>query len=518
VTTDVLIAGGGPNGLMLACELALNGVRPVLLEREADRDRPIRANGLIGRVAHVFDRRGLLARLGLGDDPPAPTPFFQFGGLPLDLRAVPGNPMTGVPVPQPRVEAMLEERARELGVEIRRGHELTAQHDTGTSVSCEVAGPDGAYRIDARWLVGADGSRSLVRKTSGIGFPGTSRPDFVSRIAEVVLPDGYLDPTGLGLNVPGVGRLPMGFTRTAGGVFSTASFAPGIQLVGSNEWDQPPPDPDVPMSLDELRASVRRVIGADLPMTAPEGPGPYRMYRHTLESRHADRYRAGRVLLVGDAAHIQFGIGGPGLNLGLQDAANLGWKLAAVVGGAAPDDLLDTYDAERRPVAGRVLMQTRAQVALLAPGEETTALRELFGELLTDPAATARIANTMAGADTRYDTRVTDPAPHPLAGGWADDLPLATEAGPTRLAVLQRGGRPLLLDLAGRPEVAEAAAGWKDRVDLVTARIAGAAVPVDALLVRPDGYLAWAVGADAPPDTALRGLRAALTTWFGPAR
>ena len=614
---DVLIAGGGPNGLMLAGELALNGVRPVVLEREVTRNRPTRANGLVGRVAHVFDRRGLLSRCGMGDGPPSPSPFFQFGGLPLDLRGLVDNPMTGVPLPQPRVEEILEERARELGSDVRRGHELTgctdADGDANGRVDCAVRGPDGAYRVRARFLVGADGSRSLVRKAAGIGFPGGGRDDFVSRVAEVVLPPGLDAPDG-GLDLPGTGRVPLGFTRTGSGVFTTARFPTGVRLVGTNEWHRPPPDE--PMSLDELRASVRRVLGADLPMRAPGGPGPHRLFRHTLVSRCADRYRAGRVLLVGDAAHIQFGIGGPGLNLGLQDAVNLGWKLAAEIRGTAPPGLLDSYDAERRPVAERVLMQTRAQVALLAPGEEVTALRTLFTELLRYPATRHHITATMSGADVRYDPRPAErtdcepddpadpagrapspdvfasedparrlsppdvsaagtpvPAPHPLAGGWAADLPVrrvshpmgaaprapvpgrdgttAADGGPapadhdvvalmdrdevtlvdrseaaarpqegaTRLAVLQRGGRPLLVTLADPADpavqIAEVAAGWVDRVDLVHTCPDGVDAPAAAMLIRPDGYVAWAADPGEAASTVRAGLRAALTTWFG---
>ena len=578
----VLIAGGGPNGLMLAGELALNGVRPVVLERSAARDRPTRANGLIGRVAHVFDRRGLLTRCGMRDGPPPAAPFFQFGGLPLDLRDLTGNPMTVVPVTQPRVEEVLEERARELGADIRRGHELTGFTDAGDAdgrVDCAVRGPDGTYRVRARYLIGADGSRSAVRKAAGIGFPGGGRDDFVARVAEVVVPDELRAPDG-GLDVPGAGRTPLGFTRTASGVFTTAELPTGVRLVGTNEWHRPPPEG--PMTLDELRASVRRVLGADLPMRAPDGPGPHRLFRHTLVSRCADRYRAGHVLLIGDAAHIQFGIGGPGLNLGLQDAVNLGWKLAAEVRGTAPAGLLDTYDAEHRPVAGRVLMQTRAQVALLAADDEVTGLRELFAELLREPAALRHVAATMAGADVRYPPRVSTPAAHPLAGDWAPDLPVrlvprprpapanagapgrqataaagdgaahpdrdgvGAEAGcATRVAVLQRTGRPLLITLTESPEptgpaartaggtptaaadtaadvaggvavaVGAVAGGWADRVDLVDACPDGAPAPAAAMLIRPDGHVAWAADPADPPETVTAGLRAALTTWFG---
>ncbi len=266
------------------------------------------------------------------------------------------------------------------------------------------------------------------------------------------------------------------------------------------------------MTLEEVHDSIYRVMGADLPLRPPEGRGPHRLDRSIgVNTRLADRYRESRVLLVGDAAHVHFVIGGPGLNLGLQDAVNLGWKLAAVIHGWAPAGLLNTYDAERRPVGERVSMHSQAQLALVAPGAEVTALRDLFTELLRDQHTVAHIANMMAGADIRYDMGVGDT--HELVGRWAPDLLLKTDNGPVRLAELTTAARPLLLDLTEDASLTAAADGWRDRVDVVTARIED--VPTTGLLLRPDCYVAWATDTARPDQCDRESLRTALTTWFG---
>jgi 2-polyprenyl-6-methoxyphenol hydroxylase-like FAD-dependent oxidoreductase len=490
MTTDVLIAGGGPNGLLLACELALAGVRPVVLERLPEPTAEPRANGLVGQVVQLLDYRGLFQRFGGGAPGPTPVPAYQFGGLMLDARRLDPNPLYVLPVPQRRMEQVLEARARELGVEIRREHEVTGLSQDEDGVTVEVRGPDGDHRLRTRYLVGADGGRSLVRRLVGIDFPGTTDDTFVSRSGTVAIPG-----TG-GITVPGLGRLrPFTFNRTPTGVFAFGQFQPGVYRITALEWNQPDPGPEGPMEIDELRAAVGRVLGADVPMTGVDGL----RRRPGVNSRQADRYRAGRVFLVGDAAHVHSGVGGPGLNLGLQDAVNLGWKLAAQVRGWAPPGLLDTYGSERQPVGERVVMHTRAQMALLSPGDNVTALRELFGELLADVDNTRRVVELMSGAEIRYGAD-----PHPLVGRWMPDLPLR---GPvSRVAELFRTARPVLLDLTGSPDLRAAAEPWTDRVDVVSASCD--APPADAVLIRPDGYVAWAGGADPRP---------ALATWFGAA-
>ncbi|MDA0565425.1 FAD-dependent monooxygenase [Streptomonospora sp. S1-112] len=540
-TTHVVIAGAGPNGLMLACELALAGVRPVVLEKRTGPTADNRANGLVGRVVPLMHRRGLGRRLTGDTEPPLPTDRYVFGALPLDLRLAADNPLHLLPVPQRRVEAVLAERAAELGVEIRWGHALTALSQDadpatgpgsgpatdpgGVTVTVEAADhPRGGYELRARYLVGADGGRSAVRKLSGIGFPGVTRDNTVTLTAHVSVPAALVDPATGGLGVPGHGTVPaFAHHRTDHGLIAFAPFTPEAPLLSVTEWIEPggapAPSTDEVPTLAEVRDSVRRVLGADVPLAPPAGPGPHVLRRIAGgNTRLADRFRAGRVLLVGDAAHVHSAMGGPGLNLGLQDAVNLGWKLAAQVRGRAAPGLLDTYEAERRPVAERVTMQTQAQSALTAPGPDTTALRRLFAELLRLPAVVQHVADTMAGADVRYDMGTDSPDPHPLVGRWAPDLVLEpVDGGPTRaLDNLTPDARPLLLDLTGTGAFAAQAGDWADRVHAVSARPVGEA-PARALLLRPDCYTAWASSAERPAERDLGELRAALARWFGPA-
>ncbi|MFI6454549.1 FAD-dependent monooxygenase [Streptosporangium amethystogenes] len=515
MSVDVVIAGGGPNGLMLACELSLAGVRPVLLERLPEPGEEPRANGLVGQVVQVLDSRGLYRRFTGASHPPVPAPFFMFGGMHLDLSTLDPGPLHILPIPQRRLEQLLQERALELGVEIRRGHELVDLAQDGDGVTVAVHAPGGDYELRTRYLVGCDGAHSVVRKRAGIGFPGVTAEDVVSRSAHAVLPASVLDLATGELLLAGARWRPFMMHRTGHGVFALASFEPGVHLVTTMEWGRREQiDERVPMTLEELRDSVHRVLGADLPMTPPASGGPHVLRRLTGgNTRLADRYRAGRVLVAGDAAHVHSAIGGPGLNLGLQDAVNLGWKLAAEIHGWAPPGLLDTYHDERHPVGRRVVMHIRAQAALLAPGEEVTALRELFAELLEHEENRRHIAELMAGSDIRYDMGSAAPVPHPLLGRPAPDLSLATDAGTVRLADLTHGARPLLLDLGGGDELDETVAGWKDRVDVVTAT-SSRRVPA-GLLIRPDGYVAWTAPDEETGDPVSFGLREALATWFG---
>ena len=499
---DVVVVGAGPNGLMLAGELALAGVQAVVCDRLTAPTTENRANGLVGQVVRMLDRRGLHERLAGSAAPPRPTPGFVFGALPLDLTAVADNPMYGLAVPQRQVERVLAERVAELGVPLRRGCEVTALRQRSDRVEVDFA--DGAT-LDCRYLVGADGGRSTVRKLAGIGFPGVTTDRSVSRTAQVGVPPELVDPATGGLVVPGYGVVPpFQHTRTEHGLIVWAPFPDRAPLVSTVEWPATP-EADAPLTLDGMRASVARVLGVEVPLGPPAGPGPHLLRRLAGgNTRLAERYRAGRVLLLGDAAHVHSAIGGPGLNLGLQDAVNLGWKLAARLHGWAPDGLLDTYEAERRAAARRVTMSTQAQSALIAPGAEVTALRELVGELLARPENAGHVAALMAGADIRYD-----PGPDgPPVGTWAPDLVVHRDTGPVRLAELTRDARPLLLD--GTGTLGGTAGPWRDRVDVVDGRLTGTAWT--ALLLRPDCYLAWASDAAAPDRD---GLRAALTRWFG---
>ena len=494
---DVVIVGAGPNGLMLACELALAGVHPVVLERHTTPTGEARANGLVGQVVRLLDRRGLYTRLSGESTPPVPQPGFTFGAFPLDLTMLAENPHYVLGVPQAQLEAALAARAAELGVDLRRGHEVVDLRQRPDGVEVDLA--DGTQLI-SRFLVGADGGRSAVRRLAGIDFPGVTTDRSISRTATVTVPASSLDPETGGLRVPGYGVVPpFQHTRTARGLIAWAPFPGRPAILSTTEWPDTPSIDESSMDLAEFRASVARVLGADIPLDAPDGPGLLRRLTGR-NTRIAAHYRADRVLLVGDAAHVHPAIGGPGLNLGLQDAVNLGWKLAATVRGWAPQGLLDTYETERRPVAERVVMSTQAQSALIGPGDEITGLRELFAELLRGPEVTGHIAALMSGADIHYPA---DPA-EPLAGRCAPDVIVHGEHGPIRLAELTRTARPLLLDSTGA--YAEVAAPWRDRVDLVTGQLEG--TPVTALLVRPDCFVAWSAG---DVDT----LRAALTHHFG---
>ncbi|MEV0677563.1 FAD-dependent monooxygenase [Actinosynnema sp. NPDC050436] len=498
-STDVVIVGGGPNGLMVAAELMLAGVRPTVLDALPERTSTPKANGLVGRVVQALDYRGLYEAVTGTSSPPTPAPFFQFGALPLDLSTLDDNALFALPVPQRELEELLE---RHAGVRVERGHRATdlTQHDD--HVTLDVSGPDGPYRLAARYVVGADGGHSVVRKRAGIGFPGVTDHGFTHRSGQVVIREPVADHRTGRLDVEGLGVLwPGTFHRTEHGVFAFGMFQPGVYRIALIEWGQSGLTDTDEMPLSELRDAAKRVLGVDLPLAEPEGRPPALNRRaEGTNSRLADRYREGRVLLVGDAAHVQSGVGGPGLNLGLQDALNLGWKLAAVVGGWAPPHLLDSYEAERRPVGDRVITHSRAQSALLAEGPNVTALRRVLTELLQDEAAVRRISHLMSGADTVYDMGTS---PHPMTGRWMPDLPLGHGTSFARLA---RSGRPLLLDFTTTSALRSAARPWVDRVDVHAATTP--TPPADGVLVRPDGYVAWA-------GTAPEDLTHALRRWFG---
>ncbi|OLF04828.1 hypothetical protein BLA60_38945 [Actinophytocola xinjiangensis] len=495
---DVIVVGGGPVGLFLACELRLAGARPLVLERRPEPDPADKAHGLAGQVVRLFDHRGLVERCG-GRGAPQPAPGFFFGGLPLPLHTLgEDNPMYLLPVPQRALEGVLAARAAELGVEVRRGTDVRSfvQHDDRVEVST-VDGTEAA-----RYLVGCDGAASLVRKSAGIGFPGVTEDDVVERWALVGASDAVrFGPMGR-VEIDGLGEIPAHFHRTDRGVFTILAHDPARPLVNTVEWTPDPGGP--PLTLAEMEHSVERVLGVRVPLTPPPEGAPTLLRRTAgRNTRLAERYRDRRVFLAGDAAHVG---NGPTLNLGLQDAANLAWKLGATVRGHAPDGLLDTYESERRPCGERVSMATQAdRTALLAPGPAVTALRQLFGELLTDRENVRRLAALMAGADIRYDMGED---PGPLAGAFAPSLDLTVEGAARRLPELLREAQPVLVDLTGTDALADTVAPLAGRVRHARA---GADGRTDALLVRPDGYVAWS-GTD--PD----GLTAALVRWFTPAR
>lgn len=495
---DVIVAGAGPTGLMLACELRLAGADVVVVERLAERTGESRAGGIHSRTLEVLDQRGILDRfLAEGE----PQPVGHFSGLYLEFDESESRHPYPLMILQSAVERLLEERAVELGVRIRRSAAVSGIRQDAETVTVELeTGGEGGARLSARYLVGCDGGRSTVRKLAGIGFPGTEAT-MTALIGDVELPD-----------------LPEDYVwvrRTPGGDYSAIAFEPGWYRVITSEYDRVA-DRDEPATFEQLRESLIRVAGTDFGMRAPRW-----VSRFNDAARQAAEYRRGRVLLAGDAAHIHFPAGGQGLNMGVQDAVNLGWKLASVVLGRAPEELLDTYHAERHPVGERVLHNTRAQAALARPGAATDALREVFGSLMVFDDVNRVLRHMLTALDVRYPVG----GDHPMEGRRVFDADLKTDAGVTGVYPLLHAARPVLLDLRGGGEVAAAAAGWADRVDLVEARSEDESWPVPpvgevpapaALLVRPDGHVAWA--ADAVGAAEAAALRTALTTWFGPAR
>jgi 2-polyprenyl-6-methoxyphenol hydroxylase-like FAD-dependent oxidoreductase len=486
VMKDVIVVGGGPTGLMLACELRLAGIDVVVLERLAKPTGLSKALALTGRAVDLLDQRGLLERFR-GSQPfqvDSLAGLFHFGGIPIDVRRLQGGPPRFLFVPQATTERLLRERAEELGVDVRRHHEVTGLDQDDGCVHLRVGTVNGECSMHSRFVVGCDGARSVVRTSAEIGFPGTN-PTRLLRLGDVKFAVSPEHAQEWRDGRPPFPPLDNGYFR----VITSEPYPAGF-------------DRDVAMTLDELRDSVRRTIGRDVAMTEARW-----LSRFTDASRQADRYRNGRVLLAGDAAHIHLPAGGPGLSTGLSDAVNLGWKLAAELHGWAPTGLLDTYHAERHPAGARVLMHTCAQGALLAPGEHTPALRELFGELMQDEGTLRRIVDLLQGNDVRYAMTDDDGDAHPLMGRWAPELRLSINDGSVRVPDLMHHARGVLIDFGESGGLGQQGVRWSDRIDVVTARCPSEP-PVIGLLIRPDGYVAWAGMTDA-------GLSRALHRWFG---
>ncbi|MEV6324789.1 FAD-dependent monooxygenase [Nocardia sp. NPDC051787] len=502
--TDVIIVGAGPTGLMLATELRLAGVRPLVLERHPEPRLMPRASGIGGQILGLLHYRGLLDRFEAASYQPHPPPRFPFGDTYLDFTDLADPPMQALAIPQQHIERLLDDRARELGAEIRRGHEVTGVSQDDAGVTVDVRGPDGLYQVTARYLVGCDGGRSRIRDMAGIEFSGITYPE-VNRFAQVTVPDSLTVLDNGDIVLPELGRVRAGFTRTDNGVFAFA-VGSGVLSLQTTESETADYDDDEPLTLTELADSARRVLGVHLPLG-----DPIRLSRYTFKDRQAEQYRSGRILVAGDAAHL-FPATGTAINVGLLDTVNLAWKLGADIHGWAPAGLVDTYHDERHYAGARARLQTRAQVALRRGHDPAAeALRQVFQELIIDEPALRRMGALVGHSDIRYPMPGTDH--HVLVGTFAPDLALHTDEGTTSVAELMHTARPVLLDLADRPEFREIAREWGNRIDIRTAKTGER--PADALLIRPDAHITWAATIDEAAETAAATLREALSYWFG---
>jgi 3-(3-hydroxy-phenyl)propionate hydroxylase len=474
----VVIAGGGPTGMMLAAELTLAGIDVAVIERRASQDLAgSRSGGLHSRTIEVLDQRGVADRF-LAEG--RAMQVQAFAGIPLDISDFPTRHNYGLALWQDDFERILAAWVGELGAPITREREVTGFRQDAAGVDVELS--DGRS-LRAEYLVGCDGGRSVIRKTAGIEFSGWD-PSTSWLIAEVEMdqePEFGLRPGG------GIGQREDGRIR--------------IVLADPQlEYGEP--------TLQDLSQALVRADGSDYGVHSPTW-----MSRFTDTTRQAESYRTGRVLIAGDAAHVHAPQGGQGLNTGVQDAVNLGWKLAEVIKGSAPDGLLDTYQAERHPVGARVQQNTLAQNALRKTDERTGALRDTMTELLGMDEPRKRIAGMLSGLDIHYDLGEG----HPLLGRRMPDLDLVTADGPTRVFNLLHDARPVLLNF-GVPGGFDISP-WADRVRMVDAKddavwnlpVIGEVDATPAVVIRPDGHVAWA-GDLTDPE-----LPRVLAAWFGPA-
>lgn len=500
---DVIIAGAGPVGLFLACELRLANLSVLVLERMADPHSPLKRNpfglrGLWGPSIEAFYRRGLLGQVtpphraderapgpprpgSISSGAPQRGPGGHFAGIPFDHAHVDSSRWTyRLPGPADsqfgceleHLERVLSAHALSLGVEIQRGQGVDGFEDSGEDILVH----SGAQRLRARWLVGCDGGRSTVRKHAGFEFVGTE-PEFTGYSVQVELADPE--------------KLRLGRHFTPAGMYT--QWQPGV--MGLTDFDGGAAHRTQSLTREHVQAVLRRVSCTDVTVKALHLASTW-----TDRSKQATTYRKGRVLLAGDAAHIHSPLGGQGLNLGLGDALNLGWKLAATIRGKAPEGLLDSYSTERHPIGARILDWTRAQVALMRP--DSRALAAVVRDLMDTHDGATYFAERVWGVSLRYDLG----GEHPLVGRGCPDFEF--EDG-TRLGPLLREGNGVLLDFGGRASLQALEGRWGDRVRYV-ARDARERLGLSALLVRPDGFVAWASETTPVPEDVTR----AAARWF----
>ncbi|MDJ1132879.1 FAD-dependent oxidoreductase [Streptomyces iconiensis] len=506
---DVVIAGAGPVGLFLADELALSGCSVLVLERDQEPDSRVKAlplglRGLTAGSAEAFYRRGLLEAMVKASDvpaekvgadpeaiePPAPRDVSHFAGISLDAADIdpaalafrlPSPAMNGFMTSLEAVGQVLSERAAALGVEIVRGVPVAevTQNDGAVVVTA------GGREYQARWFVGCDGGRSAVRELVDFGFVGTE-PLFTGYVAVVTFADPQL--------------LPLGFHLTPTGMYLRTPLEGHL---GMMDFDDGTFDRSQPLTREHLQTVLRRVSGTDVTLSEVHLASSF-----TDRAMQVTTYRRGRVLLAGDAAHIHSPLGGQGLNLGIGDAVNLGWKLAATVHGHAPDGLLDTYTSERHPVGASVLDWSRAQVATMRPGSHAPALRQLVRDLMSTRDGTTHVHRKTSGLFNRYDLG----SEQPLVGRTAPDFHF--EDG-TRLGDLLREGHGVALDFSTGQCLRDAAAGWKSRVRYASGPVRND-LGFSALLIRPDAIVAWADDRDPGDHNPDPGsFQQAATRWFG---
>ncbi|HKS44429.1 MAG TPA: FAD-dependent monooxygenase [Amycolatopsis sp.] len=482
----VIVVGAGPVGLMLAGELRLAGIDVLVVERLSEPTGESRGLGFTARTLEVFNQRGLLPRFGDIEV----NPRGHFGGIPLDYTVLEGAHFGARGIVQARTEAVLAAWVEELGARVLRNRELVGLHARDGGVEIEVRSPEGPVRLRAEYVVGCDGGRSSVRKLANFEFPGTdaTREMFLADVAGCAL-----RPRPIGEKLPG-------------GMVMAAPTGDGVDRIIVCESGTPPRRRTEPPGFDEVAAAWQRITGEDIRHGSPVWVSAF-----GDATRQATEYRRGRVLLAGDAAHTHLPAGGQGLSFGVQDAVNLGWKLAAQVLSRAPAGLLDTYHAERHPAGVRLLRNTLAQGLLYLSGSEVEPLREVMAELMRLDVVGRHLAGMVSGLDLRYDVGDGD---HPLLGRRLPDHDLVRDSEKIRAFELLHPGRGVLLDFGDDGGLRTAAAGWADRVDPVTATPyaidAGSGLAdTDALLVRPDGHVAWAA-----PGAAGR-LTDALERWFG---